>query len=270
MKKYIGSFILVLAVCMQFTSCTREDNSNKPQSSSLSFEWTHLVKKEGDRSSEQSPCLTIDLRYPIASGGGDSIREALNTYVERYVRYTLMSFASDTRDSLAPVDTLIQQLTNGYREFVRENPDAPSQWSIELKSSVMRNDSTIVSLSTETYTYLGGAHPLGVTGYASFATATGKKLTIDEVTSNKQRLTTLAEQVFRREREIDAATNLDSAGFWFGEQGFSLPDNFALGDSSLILYYNPYDIAPYVFGPTFLELPYSQLQGIIDERFLRK
>lgn len=269
MRKHIIPVVLILVACIQMAACHKTDN-DVPQPASLSFEWTHLVKKEGDCSGETSPCLTVDLKYPVAIGGGDSIRQAINTYMDEHVHRVLINLVSDSTDSTAPTETLILLLSDAYKNFVREYPEAPSQWSVELKTAIIRNDSAVVSFKTEVYTYMGGAHPLSVAEYASFFTATGRRVQLNDIVSDKKRLTTLAEQVFRRERELTGNDNLDSAGFWFGEKGFSLPDNFAVSDSSLVFYYNPYEIAPYVFGPTLIEVPYSGLTGSIDKRVLRQ
>jgi len=47
-----------------------------------------------------------------------------------------------------------------------------------------------------------------------------------------------------------------------------LNENFLIRDSSLVFYYNNYEITAYSFGPTELEIPYSKIKNLINENSL--
>ena len=65
--------------------------------------------------------------------------------------------------------------------------------------------------------------------------------------------------------ESEIATNIDEY-----EQAwkFKLSDNFNLGKKGLILQYGEYEIGPYVVGLPRLVIPYDQLNGIIQAKYL--
>lgn len=261
--------VLLLAVgCLQAGACSRTEHAGRKSAAPL-FKWEHTIRKEGDCSGETAPCLTVDLKYPVVTGGGYAIGQAVDNYIHDYMRSMLGRLVDDTTTN-APVDTLISMIAAAHSTSVREYPEVPSQWSVELETDISRNDSAVVCVHTMVYTYMGGAHPLTLVHYASFFTATGRRIMPGDIILDREQFLARAERVFRREYDLAPDADLDSAGFWFGEKGFDIPDNMGFTDTTLVLYYNPYEIAPYVLGSTVIELPYTELHGLVDERILRK
>ena len=78
-----------------------------------------------------------------------------------------------------------------------------------------------------------------------------KKLLLDEIISpsKQSELTKIGETEFRKLKELTAEADLGQAGFWFENNEFYLNDNFLITDSSLVFYYNNYEITAYAFGP---------------------
>ncbi len=49
----------------------------------------------------------------------------------------------------------------------------------------------------------------------------------------------------------------------FEKEYFELPENILFTDSGLTLYYNTYDIAPYVDGPQELKISYEDIKELL-------
>jgi len=77
----------------------------------------------------------------------------------------------------------------------------------------------------------------------------------------------LAEQSFRAEKGIDAEQNLNEAGY-FWDQQFSLPQNAGIVENGILLYYNTYEVAPYVSGPTTLIFEWDSIRHLVDKEIL--
>ncbi len=71
-------------------------------------------------------------------------------------------------------------------------------------------------------------------------------------------------------KELAADADLGQAGFWFENNEFFLNDNFLITDSSLVFYYNNYEITAYAFGPTELIIPFSKIKSLVEEKSLIK
>jgi len=83
-------------------------------------------------------------------------------------------------------------------------------------------------------------------------------------------LTKVGEAEFRKLKELTAEADLGQAGFWFENNEFFLNDNFLITDSSLVFYYNNYEITAYAFGPTELSIPFSKIKSLVDDKSLIK
>ena len=109
--------------------------------------------------------------------------------------------------------------------------------------------------------FLGGAHPLSIVQFANYDLQSGKRISIDDIILPQARpeLVKLAEDVFRATRELDSESSLADMGFDFKDGQFDLPENMALTQDALIFYFNPYEIAAYVYGPSEIKVYFSQM-----------
>lgn len=151
---------------------------------------------------------------------------------------------------------------------MKEFPDAFQSWFIERSGEVKFNKENIFSIDYMEYSYTGGAHPNTYVTFKNFLLTNGEEISLDEIISEdkQQELTKIAEAEFRKMKELSPDADLGQAGFWFENNKFYLNDNFLIGDSSLVFYYNNYEITAYAFGPTELTIPYSELKSIIDNK----
>ena len=79
-------------------------------------------------------------------------------------------------------------------------------------------------------------------------------------------LNAIAENNFRRDRDIPGDLSLEEAGYWFKDDQFRLNDNFAVGKSGLIFHFDQYEIAPYSFGPIEITIGYDQIDFLTNLR----
>jgi len=95
----------------------------------------------------------------------------------------------------------------------------------------------------------------------------GDEIKLSDIISdlNQNNLTKIAEEEFRKLKNITPDADLEQAGFWFENNKFYLNENFLIGDSSLVFFYNNYEITAYAFGPTELEISYLKIRDLIKE-----
>lgn len=169
-----------------------------------------------------------------------------------------------------------------------------SLYAIEDTISMKRGDDRIFSYVTTDYSYLGGAHPNFVYNGYNYDTKTGKRLTLRDVTEDydslyAQVLDTL--RAFQEEQEdfmffedyedtvkemfygFSAEEDLEDSGMTDADREeisdtagtASDIDNIQwyLTDNELVVIFNRYDIAAYVFGPTAVKIPFET--GLVKE-----
>ncbi len=164
-------------------------------------------------------------------------------------------------------ERLIKDYLNEYDSFRKDFPDAFQHWSLERIGKVMFNKHNIFSVEFSEYSYLGGAHPNTYVSFVNFDLRSGEKIKLNNLfkVNSENELNKIAETEFRLLKELGKDEDLAQAGYWFEENKFKLNDNFLITDSSLIFYYNNYEITAYAFGPTELQLPYSKIKHLFKE-----
>ena len=160
-------------------------------------------------------------------------------------------------------DQLLASFIGSYKDLEKEFAQEMVGWEVTGKSEVYYQNDKIININIEYYLFTGGAH--GYSGLNSyiFDLETGQTLNLDNYITDIDKFTQIAELKFREKFKITADSNINATGFMFEKEYFELPQNILFTDNGLILYYNTYDIAPYVDGPQELEIPYKDVQQLL-------
>ena len=252
---------------------------------------THLISCGEERQSSLSENLIYDMvKYNKTSAGCDSLRNdncadikiefpqislSENKIVEEKINQSIIFlFSQDILGGTESSDfeVLMNEFIQDYKSFKEEFPDAAQSWVIERSGEVKLNKANIFSIDYTEYAFTGGAHPNTFVSFKNFNLNNGEEISLDELlTLEKQKeLTKIAEQEFRQLKQLGPDDDLGSAGFWFENNKFSLNDNFLISDSGLVFYYNNYEITAYAFGPSELEIPYTKIKTLVDEKSILK
>lgn len=139
--------------------------------------------------------------------------------------------------------------------------------------SITRCDTNALSVVFDISQDVGGLHADFTRVSRSFNADTGEQLTLADLARNEDQLKT-----FMKNYVIGLA-----AGDQYKENGQSIffedfeaaigglidaGSNWYLNDEGLVVYANPYDIAPYSCGVLMFEIPYSALEEFIDAGFM--
>lgn len=259
--KSIFYFILYLFVIITLFSCGNQPPSENP----LKYELVKYHKQsEGCDGIRDDNCARIKIEFPqITSFSNEVIKEKINRSI-----IILFSMNEDEESDVVDFNKQMNTFIEEYESFVKESPDAFQSWFIEKTGEVKLNKGNIFSIDFMEYSYTGGAHPNTYVLFKNFNLTNGEEIKLDEIVKgNKYKeLTKIGEEQFRKIKELTADADLGEAGYWFENNLFYLNDNFLITDSSLVFYYNNYEITAYAFGPTELEIPYSKLKNLIDEK----
>ena len=90
-----------------------------------------------------------------------------------------------------------------------------------------------------------------------------KELALADLISDTIQFKILLEQEFREQKGIGENLILADEGFYINDGDFLLNNNIGLTDYSVIVHFNPYEIAPYSLGATTLELNKKELGQLL-------
>ena len=226
------------------------------------------MQSEGCDSLRENNCAKIKYEMPqVTSFSNKEIKEKINSSIK-----LLFSMNENADPDSINFDREMGSFISEYEEFMKEFPESFQSWFIERTGEVKLNRANIFSIDYMEYTYTGGAHANTEVEFRNYNLSNGDNITLDEIISPEKQneLTKIGEEEFRILKQLSAEADLGQAGFWFENNKFYLNDNFLITDSSLVFYYNNYEITAYAFGPTELIIPFSKIKTLVDDKSLIK
>ncbi|ATO18722.1 hypothetical protein BS636_03105 [Acinetobacter sp. LoGeW2-3] len=185
------------------------------------------------------------------------------------------SEAAVTTPQLSPRQQLEKQTIPYMQTFLNLDKElkalnANHSISLMIKPKILNPGNPLATVVLNSTHYLGGAHGSTAQNYYNFDLDSKKLIKLDDIVLPKQKaqLEAKAHEVFKT-WVIDSQLATDVAEY---EQAwkFKLTDNFFLTKQGLALQYAEYEIGPYVVGLPRLNIPYSDLQGILKPEYLPK
>jgi hypothetical protein len=166
---------------------------------------------------------------------------------------------------------VFRQQYEGVKEAVERNPDYPMgslSWYYTEDFQIPLVNPALIVLRRTIEFYTGGAHGMN----------TCRWYVIDRVRTERLRLDSLfkAESRMGLERALAAALRVKAGigteekltGAGYFEDSPGIPDNFFLSPQGVGFHWDPYEIAPYSFGPIEVVLPYGEIRPFLNPRGL--
>jgi len=267
-KSAITPAALLLTCLLIAVACNQNNRQQDEQMSTsiapLTFDAQNFQKQSSNCKSDTVFCATVQASYFLAVGGPDSVRQKINDTLMYYLKASLAVYALKEEEFLIPLDKVAERFIAEYESLRKDNPAYDIPWEVETETKILYQSPKVVSMQYDSYSYAGGAHPNSFTTLMVLDKMTGNKLALGDFITDMPRLERLAEKHFRNVHGLSPKQDLNDAEF-FGNGPFALPANFALLDSGLYFYYNNYEVAPYVAGPTEFTIPYSELDGMLKD-----
>jgi hypothetical protein len=220
------------------------------------------LKFEDRRFNRDVSGCTVKFDWIEVTSGPVALRGRINAAIQE-------AFFSSSGDLPAP-RTTYKKAADDFISECRKEKDSPNpNWSLAENVTVQRDRPPVFSFEYRSDVYDGGAHPNSNTWYLNLDAETGRRVELASILSDgfPPRLTEIAERHFRAVRNLSPTANLKEEGFWWQDGRFDLNENYAIGETSLIFFYNTYEIASHADGPTRVEIPYAEIQDLLKPNF---
>lgn len=212
-----------------------------------------------DAPEPEPSCTYARFRYPHVGGLGGEALDAINASIR--ARLHADFFDGDPAESL---DALGDALLAEYAAFRREFPDLEATWALDRTVEVVYANDRILSLRSDEYSYLGGAHPNSARMQWVVDLASGNTLELEDllIEGYQSELRRLGEIAFRAARGLAPTESLEEA-FWFEGNRFALNDNWTVVDSGLAFRFDAYEVSSYALGPTDFVITRAALATLV-------
>ncbi len=242
--------ILILTITISF-SC-KNDISHALSSESFSEEFHNDCKGKD--------CAQVTIDY-IKINGDTEIANKINFTVGSAIIYFLNSNYEKNIRAIT-ISEASEGFIKNYENDKKEFPDL-SPYFAEISVTQSTSTEKILSLQLQQYSFTGGAHGNGSTKFINFDPITGSIISNNSLMKDKKEFTHFVEVIFRKENNISPEESINSTGFWFENDKFSLPEAIGFTETSLIIIYNQYEIANYANGPIELTIPLEKAEPFL-------
>ena len=256
--KTIKFLTLSIFVCLLLSSCS-DNKTEKNWLENLTYEEVQTGKTIDDCDTTKD-CTSIYFYYPVFKNENQNpLIDSLNNFVMGKLLIDEIDL-----DSTANLDTVVNNFIEDYKIQLKDFPDHDFPWYSKTRASVVYQNEKYLTLKISNENYTGGAHPNSFTNYYTINKTNAKEISLKELFKPgfEKELNDIVAKEFRKVRGITSNKDLNEEGFWFEDNQNIFNDNFGLTEKGIIFYYNPYDVAPYSYGPTVVEVPYSEISDI--------
>lgn len=255
------SVLLTIASLFLITGCNNVSAPTPTPSTQSNQETTKPQATEEAKASvetkeikETDPNGPITVKYPHTSSA--KINKPIKEFVDQAV--------SDFKKDAVPTDP--------------ETGASPNALDIAYSTIPFNND--IVTFKYDIYINTGGAHPNSYTFTQTFDLKTGTEYTNADILGTQEAISIVSMQAIDMLKEniekslneaMETTEELDEATTtWILNGAGPDPSNYqalAVTPSELIIYFNPYQVAPYAAGPQEVHLPMSKVKSVLPAPF---
>lgn len=250
-------FLRSLALTLIFFGCKNDKAEQVRLDAPLRFEKESLVKRAGQNcDTAEYDCSIIALEV-VRATGAEEVASQINQNLNEHI-IKLISTQEDP--GISSLEELTEKFLTDYREAAENFSEEPPWEAYVDEKLYMRSDS-LISVGITTEIFSGGAHGYKTLTFLNFDPFTGNILSKNDIF--KEEFLGFVEQRFRQEQGIPEGENINSTGFWFEDETFSLPENIGFTEDKVVLVYNSYEIAPYAAGDIVMEIPLEEVRPFI-------
>ena len=279
MKKRV--FALIMALCLVFAlaACGRAETEESPAPS-----------ESEEPAGSETPAGTEEpgeSEAPEALSAEVTLEEELSTVEEDGVTYmTAQSVAPNVNiegadeaaqaiaSVLAERLTVPQEDIDEYADMAREHYDTLDEteresfggYSIRYSAEVKRSEGVLSVLCTRTE-YTGGAHDNTSVFGLTFDLSTGALLSAADIAADYEGLCAkVAESVSAQAEELEEGTITGDLDAYAG--GVLDTEKWYLDGEGLVVFAAPDELAPHAAGTIVFTIPYSELEGLLNDSLI--
>jgi hypothetical protein len=229
------------------------------------------VKSVGvDPSNRAKIIAEVHIKYPELRCANNKLRISVKKYIDNFIENQLkMNMnAEDTAKAktiLTATKAFIRTCKSNIADAKKDEPDMDQVWYCDVIGNVEMQSGNYFTIRFKYNSYTGGAHGNYGEDYSTFHIKSGKKLEWSDLLVDKDKFMTLAETRFKQVNGMPLNKKLtEDEGFSFENNKFSLSNNFGLTSDGLVVYYEPYQVAPFSFGATTLQFKYFEISDYLN------
>lgn len=261
------TILIILLAAFIFSSCGKKTDSTKTDTKQTTAADESILKfsdksfmKSYNNCSPNDTCTYFKVDYLEVVSGKN--KDKVNKLIMNEVNAGL-TFSDTALPSMqVAADTFMAQ----YVSFRKEFPELAQYWYLEYSIKAVNETPKIITFATENSSFMGGAHPNTFFTYINISKETGDTVSLGNLFAPgfEKKLNELVDAAYRKMKNLKPGDNLQEKGDLF-ENRIAFNYNFMVTkDGTITFYYNPYEIAAYVFGPIEVTLTKDEIAPLLS------
>lgn len=210
---------------------------------------------------EQSQCKTgikntICLHKKLTIPRTDIVSEELKPIMTRFIDSSIKEYDEATLSKYFTDDDFDkEELMNSNYEVIR-------------LLALFDYNKPIITLMTENYNYLGGAHGYETRGFVNYDLGKKREIELGELVDfNNTQFKEISELIYRMSEALLPGESKENA-CWIVDE-FDVTTNYGLTKRGFVFHYDPYEIKAYACGMTEFVVPYYKIKLFLKRKFLK-
>ncbi|WP_108868022.1 DUF3298 and DUF4163 domain-containing protein [Aquimarina aquimarini] len=199
---------------------------------------------------ESVDCASIEINLLNIIGDGP-VAKMINKEIQNTI---CIGLGIDKTSTTLSIKDIVSQFNTSYQNIRNEFPDDNIPHEATIDCELNYQSDNLISILIDSYVFTGGAHGNGTVSYLNVDTENGKKLSNSDLLKDHNHFKQYVEKIFREQHKIPENESINSTGFFFEDDTFSLPETIGFTSNEVVLYYNQYEINSYAEGPIELRL----------------
>ncbi len=260
------ALVLAAVLVLGLWSCLK-DQELKESDDSVRFEDISYRKASEGCKGQSNDCAKVSVQYPVMTTGNEQAKSKINQITQQKVLESLAIFSDHNNKLVVNVDSAMAEFIELYEDYVTDSEFFTIPWELKIKGQIVYQSNEMVCLRLDNSSYTGGAHPNHHTTLLNFNTNTGHLLQLNDVVRNVEQFKLIAEDILlgkkKRKDQISDEPIIELTSDSF----FNLPENFAIKEDGILLFYNPYEASDYANGSISFLVSFDELQPILSKEF---
>ncbi len=210
-------------------------------------------------------CPNIAIDYPLVMTDQEQL-SAINALIEAHLGELISSAVRPDGDLEDNINPAVDAFVDSFQDYMGDFPDGVMEYDLDIDAYISYQGDTFFTMTTNFYIFTGGAHGYAGTQFLNVDSQTEQPLALSQIINNMDDFKAFAEAQFRQAFDISSDASINSTGFWFEDDTFSLPEAYGFTKDGFELIYNTYEISSYADGPQQLIIALEDMKPWLNSQ----
>ena len=211
----------------------------------INIDKENLIKIESKSITKNEEYLNTKVNMPIIIYEDKDIEQKINNTIKK------------------DITSYYKKIKNQSEEYYSNFDELVTKFELDISYDLKKNSDEVLSIILTYYTYSGGAHGYTENRAYNFSLRDGKQIYLEDIFIDNSNY---IEELNKKIRHIIKENKEYEKLYCF--KGIKNTKNFYIQDNDLVIYFDLYEIAPYVAGIVEFKVNEKEINSILKKEYI--